>query len=205
MSPRRALRGTMLQKSDPGVPMTNTRLVHLFDQFVPDHGPSIRPISTTPHASSRRRGRSRQESVRGIVKSIRPPNQTELPSEGPCVEHGCRDLIAASIYENYSIGPSIRPICTRCCPTVTNEIQVCSSFQWAPAHLLGGAVGRAGNLNHHNFTRTSVHEKSSGLTEITTYLDYTSHCKVSPGKNWSNRWTNRVFIMNTARSVAPGV
>ena len=31
-----------------------------------------------------------------------------------------KDLIAASIYDEYSIGPSIRPICTRYCFTMTN-------------------------------------------------------------------------------------
>ena len=41
------------------------------------------------------------------------------------------DLIAASIYDEYSTGPSIRPICTRCCLTMTNVIQVCSNFHSA--------------------------------------------------------------------------
>jgi len=39
------------------------------------------------------------------------------------------DLIAASIYHKYSVGPSIRPICTRFCFTMTNMIQVCSNFR----------------------------------------------------------------------------
>ena len=34
------------------------------------------------------------------------------------------DFIAASISDRYSVGPSIRPICTRCCFTMTNMIQV---------------------------------------------------------------------------------
>ena len=38
------------------------------------------------------------------------------------------DLIPASIYGKYSVGPSIRPICTRCCFIITNMIQVCSNF-----------------------------------------------------------------------------
>jgi len=41
------------------------------------------------------------------------------------------DLIAASIYDNYSVGPSIRPICTRCCFTKTNMIRVCRNVHWA--------------------------------------------------------------------------
>ena len=39
------------------------------------------------------------------------------------------DLIAASICDKYSVGPSIRPTCTRCCFTMTNIIQACSNFR----------------------------------------------------------------------------
>ena len=39
------------------------------------------------------------------------------------------NLIAASIYDTYSVGPSTQPICTRCCFTMTYMIQVCSNFQ----------------------------------------------------------------------------
>ena len=38
------------------------------------------------------------------------------------------DLIAVRIYDNYSVGLSFRPICTRCCFTTTYLIQVCSKF-----------------------------------------------------------------------------
>ena len=38
------------------------------------------------------------------------------------------DLIAAIIHDQYSVGPSIRPICTRSCFKMTNMIQVCSNF-----------------------------------------------------------------------------
>ena len=39
-----------------------------------------------------------------------------------------RNSIAASIYDKYWAGPSIRPICTRCCFTMTRMIQACSNF-----------------------------------------------------------------------------
>ena len=39
-----------------------------------------------------------------------------------------RDVIAASIYDKPSIGPSTRPIYTICCFTLTSMIQVCSNF-----------------------------------------------------------------------------
>ena len=34
------------------------------------------------------------------------------------------DLIAATVHDEYSVGPSIRPSCTRCCFIMTNMIQV---------------------------------------------------------------------------------
>ena len=36
--------------------------------------------------------------------------------------------IQSSTYGKYSVGPSIRPIRTRCCFTMTTMIQVCSNF-----------------------------------------------------------------------------
>jgi hypothetical protein len=42
---------------------------------------------------------------------------------------GAANLIAAGVYVKYSVGPSIRPICTRCCFTMTYIIQVCSHIQ----------------------------------------------------------------------------
>ena len=41
------------------------------------------------------------------------------------------DSIAASIYNIHSVGPSVRPVCTRCCFRMTNMIQACSKFRWA--------------------------------------------------------------------------
>ena len=41
------------------------------------------------------------------------------------------NLIPASIYQKYSVGRSIRPICTRRCFTMTNTVQVCSNFRSA--------------------------------------------------------------------------
>ena len=42
---------------------------------------------------------------------------------------GQNNLIAANVYDKYSTGPSIRPICTRCCLTMNNVIQVCSNLR----------------------------------------------------------------------------
>ena len=39
-----------------------------------------------------------------------------------------RDLIAARIYDKYSVGPSIRPSCTKCCLRTTHMIQVRSDL-----------------------------------------------------------------------------
>ena len=46
-----------------------------------------------------------------------------------------RDFIPTSIYDRYSVGPSVRSICTRCCFTITDMIQVCSKFRRAPAFI----------------------------------------------------------------------
>ena len=40
----------------------------------------------------------------------------------------CGDLIAVSIYEKYSVGPSVRPVCTRCCFAVARMMQMCRKF-----------------------------------------------------------------------------
>ena len=40
-----------------------------------------------------------------------------------------RRIIAASIYDRYSVCLYIRSISTRCCLTMTNRIQVCSNFR----------------------------------------------------------------------------
>jgi hypothetical protein len=45
------------------------------------------------------------------------------------------NLITASSYDKYSVGPSIRPICTRCCFKMTDMIQVCSDFHQARAFI----------------------------------------------------------------------
>ena len=50
--------------------------------------------------------------------------------------HTIIDLIAASIHDEYSVGPSIRRICTRCWFTMTSMIQVCSEFHWARVFII---------------------------------------------------------------------
>ena len=44
-----------------------------------------------------------------------------------------------------------------------------------------------------------MHDKYSGLMKVTTHLDHMSHCKTASCKNWSNRWTYRVFFINARR------
>jgi len=45
-------------------------------------------------------------------------------------------LVAASTYHKHSVGPSIRPVCTRCCFTRTNMIQVSSKFHCARMFII---------------------------------------------------------------------
>ena len=51
------------------------------------------------------------------------------------------DLIAASMYNKYSVGPSIRQICTRCSFTMTNMIQSCSNFHRARVFIINTRLG----------------------------------------------------------------
>ena len=51
----------------------------------------------------------------------------------------------ASICVNYSVGPTIRPFCTRCRFTMTDMIQVCSNFRrWKEGWGALGADRHAG-------------------------------------------------------------
>ena len=45
--------------------------------------------------------------------------------------------------------------------------------------------------------RLHVHDKYSGFMKFDTRLDHVSHCKTISGTNWSNGWTDPVFIINT--------
>ena len=51
-------------------------------------------------------------------------------------ESGPRDSIASNIYDEYSVGASIRPICTRCCFRTTKKIQVCSNLYRARVFII---------------------------------------------------------------------
>ena len=70
------------------------------------------------------------------------PTTTRIFQNDPCdnpqraLHWGGQDLIAVSIHDDYSIGPSIRPICARFCFTMTNMILVCSNFLWARIFFL---------------------------------------------------------------------
>ena len=46
------------------------------------------------------------------------------------------DSNPACIYDEYSIGPSIRLICTRCCFKMTDMIQLRSSFHWGRVFVI---------------------------------------------------------------------
>ena len=51
-----------------------------------------------------------------------------------------------------------------------------------------------------DLTRLSIYDQYSDSTKITSHLDHVSHCTTSPVTIWLDRWTNRVFIMNTRRN-----
>ena len=47
--------------------------------------------------------------------------------------------------------------------------------------------------------RTSIYDEHSGSMRFTAHLDHISHDKSLSGTHWSNRWTYRVFIIDTRR------
>ena len=70
------------------------------------------------------------------------------------------DLIAASTYDKYSVDLSIRPICTRCCLTMTDMIQVCSNFHCARVFI---AKIRLNKILMHYPTGSELRLQSSGF------------------------------------------
>ena len=68
-----------------------------------------------------------------------------------CRGGGCA-LIAASSYHKDSVGPSIRPICTRCCLTMTNMIQVCSKFRSSRVFIIQHLGVPPLNFEQHFYT-----------------------------------------------------
>ena len=63
-----------------------------------------------------------------VCKAHRRLNQSSL---GLRVINKKKNLIRTSIHGKLSIGPSIQNVCTWCCFTTTNMIQVCGNFYWA--------------------------------------------------------------------------
>ena len=72
---------------------------------------------------------------RGV--QVRPGVQVQPPLQGlsPLLSHrkcsakvNSRMIRQLIVYHKYSVSPSIRPICTRCCLTMTSMIQTCSNF-----------------------------------------------------------------------------
>jgi hypothetical protein len=50
-----------------------------------------------------------------------------------------------------------------------------------------------------DFILKSVYDQKSGSIKINTHLHYICHRKAASGKTKSNKWTYRVFNMNTSR------
>ena len=62
-----------------------------------------------------------------------------------------------------------------------------------------------GTCSHRlNFIGASIYDKYLGSMKIATQLDHISLCQTASGTNWSNRWTYRVFIINTRRDEIEG-
>ena len=48
-----------------------------------------------------------------------------------------------------------------------------------------------------DFIQKTIFDKYSGSMKITAQLYHISRCEAVCGTNWSNRWTYRVFVVNT--------
>ena len=46
-------------------------------------------------------------------------------------------------------------------------------------------------LHRGDFIRTSICDKYSGSTKVSTRLRHVSHCETTAGTNWSNKWTHK--------------
>ena len=44
---------------------------------------------------------------------------------------------------------------------------------------------------------TTIYYKHPGSIKFATHLDRLSHCETTSGTSWLNRWTFRIFIINT--------
>ena len=60
------------------------------------------------------------------------------------------NLISVTNYDEYSAGPSIRPICTRNCLTMNNMIQVCSNLHWPGVCIINTCPAEIYTLNPGN-------------------------------------------------------
>ena len=71
----------------------------------------------------------------GIASLRLFPPCSELDPQTP-TQAAAANLTPANIYHRYSVGPSIRPMCTRCCLTMTHMTQVCSNFRSARVFII---------------------------------------------------------------------
>ena len=63
----------------------------------------------------------------GSISSLKHGGAATI-SGGSLAPEGTPHVSAASVYDEQSIGPSTRQICTRYCSTMTNMIQLCTNF-----------------------------------------------------------------------------
>ena len=78
-----------------------------------------------------------------------------------------RELIAASTCDKHSVGPLIRPICTRFCVAMTNMIQVCSNFYWARVLIINAREILA--LSHTIWSMTNVTQMCSNVCQARVF------------------------------------
>ena len=75
----------------------------------------------------------------------------------------------------------------------------CFIVEARPLLVIVGGMSKESHPQKVDLIRTCIYEKHSGIMKITTHLNRTSHCKTSAGTNLSDRWTYRVFTIDTLR------
>ena len=106
------------------------------------HGPQVPALPPPPAPAVSAEREQLHKFLRTLNRKPRPESRLNCLMSAELTRRTARfftwvnlprlhDLIAASIYDPCSIGPSFRSICTRCFFTKTNTIQVCISLHWA--------------------------------------------------------------------------
>jgi len=98
----------------------------------------------------------------------------------------------ASIYDKYSIGPSIRPICMRLCSSMTRMIQVWSNFHWARVLVINHV-----RMRFDLFPEDA--ERAAARALVAESLDWVDH--LFPDFIWEGNWIETLLVMKSTTRI----